>query len=442
VAISSSELWQSDNSVQSISAGEELRAQPSDMDVALLTGDYDRPYVFGLAMALAPKGVCLDVIGGDTVDRPELHATPNLSFLNLRGDKSSNIGLRKKISRVLLYYARLIRYASTAKPKIFHILWNNKFQLFDRTLLMMYYKLRGKKIAFTAHNVNAGKRDGNDSFLNRLSLRTQYRLADHIFVHTEKMRKELAEEFGIGGQRVTVIPFGINDSVPNTALTPAQARLRLGIPENDRLLLFFGNIGPYKGVEFLVAAFQRLVATNLRYRLIIAGSPRVGSEKYLGPIRESIRSDSSRDRVMERIEYIPDEETEIYFKAADVFVLPYTHIFQSGVLLLGYSFGLPVIATRVGSLEQDVIEGQTGFVCNPRDPDDLARTIDRYFQSDLFKNLNARRSKIRQYANAKHSWDTVAQMTREVYARLLERTNHEPAGIDSHSCLQRAAMDR
>ena len=71
-----------------------------------------------------------------------------------------------------------------AQPKIFHILWNNKFEFFDRTLLMLYYKLLGKKIVFTAHNVNIRKRDGNDSWLNRFSLKIQYQLVDHIFVHT------------------------------------------------------------------------------------------------------------------------------------------------------------------------------------------------------------------------------------------------------------------
>ena len=56
-----------------------------------------------------------------------------------------------------MYYAKLIRYAATAKPKIFHILWNNKFELFDRTVLMLYYRLLGKRIVLTAHNVNAGQ---------------------------------------------------------------------------------------------------------------------------------------------------------------------------------------------------------------------------------------------------------------------------------------------
>ena len=93
-----------------------------------------------------------------------------------------------------------------------------------------------------------------------------------------------------------------------------------------------------------------------------------------------------------RADYIPDDETEVYFKAADVLVLPYRHIYQSGVLFLGYSFGLPVLAADVGSLKDEIIEGKTGFVFRPEDPVDLAKTIEQYFASDLFTNLSSRRA--------------------------------------------------
>jgi len=152
-----------------------------------------------------------------------------------------------KTLRVLTYYAKLIRYAATAEPRIFHILWNNRFQSFDRTLLMLYYKLLGKTIVLTVHNVNAGKRDSTDTLFNRLTLRVQYRLADHFFVHTEQMKNELVREFGLQGARVSVIPFGINNAVPNTGLTSGEARQRLGLPDAERTILFFGNIAPYKG---------------------------------------------------------------------------------------------------------------------------------------------------------------------------------------------------
>ena len=393
---------------------------PVKIEIALLTGGGDRPYALGLASALLSKGFCLDFIGSDDLDCPELRRSSGLRFLNLRGSQHRDASLAKKVSRILIYYARLIRYASVSHPRIFHILWNNKFQYFDRTVLMLYYRLLGKKVAFTAHNVNAGKRDSNDSLLNRITLRIQYRLADHIFVHTERMKRDLLEEFGVREGAVTFIPFGINNSVPNTEMTPVEAKRRLGIKAADRTILFFGNIGPYKGLEFLVEAFQSLVAKNPGYRLIIAGSLRDGSKRYWCEIQRMIRRDPSLERVIERIEYIPDEETELYFKAADILALPYTYVSQSGVLLLAYSFGLPVIATDVGSLRDDIVEGKTGFLCRPRDSIDLARALETYFASGLFKTLDSRRQEIRDYAHARHSWDIVSETTWKVYTRLLE----------------------
>lgn len=388
--------------------------------VGLLTGGFDRPYVFGLAMALASKEVHLEVIGGDAVDRPELHAPPRLNFLNLRRNQPEKSFLRRVI-RIVAYYARLIQYASTAKAKIFHILWNNKFQFFDRTVLMLYYKLLGKKIALTAHNINTRRRDSIDTPLNRLTLKVQYRLGDHIFVHTPKMKGELIQGFGIADEKITVIPFGVNNSVPNTELTPAEARSRLGIPEGCKTVLFFGRIAPYKGLEFLVSAFQLLSERSSDYRLIIAGEPKKGAEKYLDAILRTVCSGGAKDQVIAKIEHIPDEETEVYFKAADVVALPYTQIYQSGVLFLAYSFGLPAIATDVGSFKVDIIEGETGLLCNPNDSADLAQAIQRYFASNMYKHLDERRQHIRDFANEHHSWDLVGDLTREVYAALLGR---------------------
>lgn len=387
--------------------------------VALLTGGGDRPYVIGLATALASKGAALDLIGSDELDSPDLRGMPEVNFLNLRGDQRPEASLVSKVLRVLTYYARLICYAATAEPEIFHILWNNKFEVVDRTLLMLYYKALGKKIVLTAHNVNTRKRDSDDTRLNRLTLRIQYRLADHIFVHTEIMKRELIEDFAVDGSRVTVIPFGINNAVPQTCLTPAEAKRRLGIPVGERTILFFGRIAPRKGLEYLIAAFHKVLAGRDGYHLIIAGRPE-RCESYWTAILESIREDVQKGRVLHRADFIPDDETELYFKAADVLVLPYRQIYQSGVMFLGYSFGLPVLVADVGSLKDDIVEGKTGFVFRPEDPDDLARVIEQYFASDLYADLNNRRKEIQEHAKQCHSWDTVSHITMSVYARLLD----------------------
>jgi D-inositol-3-phosphate glycosyltransferase len=407
------------SAADAVAAERPVSRAPADIEISLLTACRDKHYVYGLATALAFNGVGVELIGSDELDCPEYHESPRLNILDLGGKQRPSDGLATKLIRAIRYYARLIRYAAATKRPVFHILWNYKLEYFDRTVLMLYYRLLRKKVVFTAHNVNAGKRDSNDSLLNRLTLKIQYRLVDHIFVHTTQMKSELVRGFDVRESAVTVIPYGINNNVPCTNLSVADAKRRLGIKDGQRTILFFGNIGPYKGLDHLVTAFQSLVARNPDYRLIIAGKPRSGSEKYVSEVREATRRDVACGRIIQRIEHIPDQDIEVYFKAADVLVLPYTHIFQSGVLFLGYSFGLPVIATDVGSLREDIIEGKTGFLCRPSDPSDLAVSIELYFSSDLSKNLSDSRPEIRDYANGRHSWNVVGELTRSVYADLL-----------------------
>jgi D-inositol-3-phosphate glycosyltransferase len=392
-----------------------------EITVTLMTGGGDRPYAYGLATQLISKRVGLEIIGGDDLDCPELRGKPGVRYLNLRGDQQSDASFQKKVIRVLRFYVRLLRYVASAKPKLFHILWNNKFQLFDRTLLMMFYRLLGKQIVLTVHNVNAATRDSQDSLLNRLTLRIQYGLAAHLFVHTEKMKSALIEEFGVPAARITVIPFGINNAVPHTQLTSKEAKQHLGLRSGEKAILFFGNIAPYKGLEFLLTAFQNSVAEHPEYRLVIAGQPK-NCETYWNGIREKMREDEREGRILLRPDYIPDEETEVYFKAADVLVLPYRYIYQSGVLFLGYSFGLPVLAADVGALKDEVVEGKTGYVFKPEDPVDLLKTIHSYFSSPLYQELSIRRDEIRDYAAEHHSWDVVGEMTMSVYAGLLRRS--------------------
>lgn len=404
-----------------------------ECSVALLTGGADRPYVLGLATALMEHGVALDLVGSDELDLEQLRK-PLLNFLNLRGDQRPDTSVVAKIRRILTYYFKLILYAANAEPKIFHILWHNKFLAFDRTLLMLYYKILGKTIVFTAHNVNAGKRDSSDTLVNRITLRAQYHLADHTFVHTAKMKDELMEDFGVPANRITIIPFGINNAAPDTGLSRADAKARLGIADCKKNILFFGNITPYKGLEYLITAFQQVAQRRDDFRLLVAGRP-TNCESYWNTLRQTINVDVQDGRILVRAEHIPDEDMELYFKAADVLVLPYTHVYQSGVLFTGYRFGIPVLAADVGSLREDIIEGKTGFVFKPKDPTDLALSIESYFRSDLFAALDNRRREIQEYAAKRNSWSIVGQITKDLYLKLLNLAlpgSSQPLAMAAH----------
>lgn len=387
--------------------------------ISLLTGADDRSYALGLATSLMERGIFFDFIGSDEVDDPALHGTPLVRFLNLRGDQSRHASFARKVARVLAYYLRLIAYAVSTRAQVFHILWNNKFEHVDRTALMFFYRLCGRRVVLTAHNVNAAKRDGRDSVLNRFTLSVQYRLCDHVFVHSQRMREELHNDFKVPTNRISVIPFGINNTTPTTDIDAAGARQLLGLSATDRVLLFFGQIAPYKGLEHLVAALPSCAVDDPNVRLVIAGKVKAGCDDYWLGIKAALADPMISAKVMQRIEHIPDADVELYFKAADVLVVPYMHIFQSGVPFLAYSFGLPVIATDVGALRDDVIEGLTGLICRRGDPEDLSRAIADFFGSAMYRGGSTTRRQIREHANERHSWASVASITEAVYRMVM-----------------------
>ncbi len=388
-------------------------------EVALLTGGQDRSYVFGLTTALSRRGIHVHVVGDERVDNIEFHTSDRITFVDRRGMRP-NSAFVAKLLQLAVYYARLVAYVTFDSPKILHILWNNKVEYFDRTLLTLYFKCLGKKIVLTAHNVNKAKRDCCDSVLNRLTLRIQYYLADQIFVHTDKMKSELVQTFDVSPDRVAVIPFGMNLAVPDTELTASQAKRRLGIGSDERAILFYGRIVPYKGLECLVEAFHCLAPRDANCRLIIAGEPMIGFERYVDNIRRAIADGGSAGRILCRLEFIPDDETEVYFKAADVLVLPYKNIFESGVLFLAYRFGLPVIASDVGSFREELTSSGAGLLFEPANSAALSDSLEAFFKGELFNDAIKHRQRIHEYAGARHSWGIVGEITEHVYSGLLK----------------------
>jgi D-inositol-3-phosphate glycosyltransferase len=155
--------------------------------------------------------------------------------------------------------------------------------------------------------------------------------------------------------------------------------------------------------------------------LIIAGKPK-RETNYTTKLKLQAANKLPEKNVLFRMQFIPVDEVETYFVAADCIVLPYKNIFQSGVIFLAYRFGLPVIATDVGSFREDVIDGITGFICRPENAEDMAEKLRIFFNSTLMHQREQTRVNIIELAEEKYSWSNIGRQTHEVYARVLRHS--------------------
>jgi glycosyltransferase involved in cell wall biosynthesis len=150
----------------------------------------------------------------------------------------------------------------------------------------------------------------------------------------------------------------------------ASAREALGITTRN-VVLFFGYLRPYKGLDNLILAFNRVLDHKPDTTLLIVGECYENLSKYT----DLLEAENLTDRTVLVTKYVANEEVEPYYKAADVVCLPYNSATQSGIVMMAYGFRRPVVVTDVGGLPEFVRPGATGLVVPPGDRDALAAGV-------------------------------------------------------------------
>ncbi len=316
-----------------------------------------------------------------------------------------------KIGKLFQYFGylwRLYRYAAKQK-KYGHVL---HFQFFRRERVESFYvaflKMMGIRIVYTAHNIVPHEGTSLDRWLKALV----YRSAHAIIVHSNYIKKALLEAFPMPADKIHVIPHGNFDHyLPKEPLSKAAARSRLGLTAENKTLLFFGYIREYKGLDLLLDAFVIAAAIDPELRLVIAGAPHTDALERSS--NELIERSGLADRVIFHAKFIPHEDIELYFVSSDLVVLPYKHIYHSGIIHLAYSYGRPSLATNVGDFSETIEQGKSGYILEENSPQALADMILKAVEDPQKLCEMGRYAK--SLSSSKYSWTDIGRQTRRVY---------------------------
>jgi glycosyltransferase involved in cell wall biosynthesis len=262
------------------------------------------------------------------------------------------------------------------------------------------------KVLFVCHNVFPHEKFPLQNFLVPLVLKK----GDAFIVQSGLDEKALCSFIERPKYTKTVHPtynaFKLSD------LSKNEARERLGLGKDEKILLFFGFIREYKGLKTLVAAMPEITSSLPACRLLIVGdfNSRQSKDEYVDLLERSC----CRENILLIDGYVPDSEVEKYFAACDLVVLPYDSATQSGIVQIAYGFEKPVVATDVGGLAEVVADGKTGYIVPPKDPRNLASAVVKFFAEGKGPEFAGHIRK----ESYKYSWSKMVDVIEDLYAQL------------------------
>jgi D-inositol-3-phosphate glycosyltransferase len=332
--------------------------------------------------------------------------------------------LARQALKAAVYPIEIARWSSNASrplPDVVHVQWS-MMPLLDARI---YARLRraGARVVYTAHDVQPLP----GSTWSGAGFSALYRLADAVIVHADEGRRRLVDGHGVVASRVHVVPMGGPGAYTPQLLPRDEARTRLGLQPDAPYVLFFGLIKKYKGLDVLLEALSLALRERPDLRLLVAGEP-MGSWRPYGLQIARLGLGRSVDL---HLGFVPSERTPLYFGAADVVVLPYREIFQSGIVLAAYTHERPVVATRVGGLPEVVREGVTGYLTPPDDPGALGATLLRAISDP--NGLAGMGAAAAALVRERHSWEQIAARHEEIYEETMRKTRRSAASAQTGS---------
>lgn len=320
------------------------------MDMLCISPYHDRYFCealkqVGIDVTLASISFHLD---RDFFHRNHLTNDPGLLDVaaKLRIRRAGVRQILKAIELCLNLLAYSMRFVFT-RPDIIHIQW---LPLVTHTRVELWFlrfaRRLGIKLVYSVHNVLP--HDTGDRF--EKEFRTVYGMMDALICHTETSRAKLLSGFGQDANRIWTIPPGPWLHPGSGESYRAGARRALGFNNGECLVLFAGSIAPYKGIDFLLEAWDSAVKQiKTPAKLVIVGPTET---ELANELRERVERLSLQDSVSLNLAFVPTKLLVTYHNAADLLVYPYKDITHSAAVLTGITFGKPIVATAIPAFQE------------------------------------------------------------------------------------------
>ena len=361
-------------------------------------------YDFGLCAGLASAGVDVVLHTCDETTKPD-HA----GFV-VRHTYHGIFGKTAAWRRGLCFVLGSLRAVISTvleRRKVIHLhLFHVGALPFMNVLLA---RLMARKLVITAHDVESFVSSLEVPFISRMA----YRLAHRVIAHNYISSDELKARLQVPADKIAVIPHGNYLHALRPILPVNITRAKLGIPAHAKVLLFFGQIKDVKGLDLLLNAMPLVLQNHPDAVLLIAGKPwKTDFAAYQAKIDEL----GINHACITNIRFIPDEEVPLYYGAADLVVLPYLRIYQSGVVLMAMSYGKAVLVSDIPGMLEVVQDQETGFVFRSGNVDDLAQRICTIFANQPTMESVAKRGY--SLMKEKYDWAVIGKKTKDLYASL------------------------
>lgn len=283
--------------------------------------------------------------------------------------------------------------------------------------------LLGLKVIVSAHDVGSFRPGESSGLLHRI-----YRKSDALIVYSKEAQRKLLEVFAVSAEKTFLAPHGNYDGF-FPAIPPADdAKTSFGYDGSHFVILFFGQLKKVKRLDLLLmaTAVARARGTG-RLRLLVAGSP---ADSNIAELEYFIETEGLQDVVQIHARYIENSEIPLYLSAADLMVLPYDNIYQSGVVLLAMSYGVPVLTSDIPGMLEVLDNGRTGLTFRAGDKDDLADKLIALECGAQDTSELARAA--REVALTRHSWSNCAQATIAAYRAVLDGGGYRLTAEGNH----------